>query len=150
MSLIGFKIIMSNILNRFTNKTVGTDNKIFDYIPKITSSKDFQQIKDIDVIISSWNNILMTPKRSFLHDPEYGSDLYKLIFEPMDDITIEQIKNEIINSISYYDTRAIILNINILENTLKNGYVVEIELKYEGETKTMTLEFVDTVVLNNE
>lgn len=140
---------MANILNRFTNKDVGNEEKIFDFIPKITPVGDFQQIKDIDVIITSWNNILLTPKKSYLHDPEYGSDLYKLVFEPMDDTTIEQVKTEITTTLSYYDDRAIISNIEVLLNTSKTGYKVNIEVEYEGEVKSMTLEFINNVVLES-
>lgn len=138
---------MSNILNRFTNKNVGNEQTIFDFLPKITPYGDFKQIKEIDVIITSWNNILSTSKGSYLHDPEYGSNLYKLIFDPMDDTTKEQIKSEILDTISYYDDRAEIVHIEVVSNVTKTGYKVNIKIKYKGDTKLMTLEFTDNAIL---
>ena len=137
---------MANILKRFNKKIVGADGKIYDFISKINAAGDFKQIEDLDVIITSWNNILATPKRSYIHDPEYGSELHKLVWEPKDETTIERIKTEITDTLIYYDNRASITNIDVILNTSGNGYQVNIEIEYKETTSTLNLTFDENVV----
>ena len=65
---------MANLLDRFKTQVRGSDDRIYDYLPKVSSSGSWTRINDINVIINSWNNILMTPRKTFINDPEYGSD----------------------------------------------------------------------------
>jgi len=90
---------MVDLLNRFNQSVTGSDSKLADYQAVISSNGDFKRIKNIEVILSSWNNILITPRRSYIFDPEYGSDIYKLVFEPADNETLERIKNEVIETL---------------------------------------------------
>ena len=139
---------MANLLKRFNKEIVGADGKIYDFIAKISARGDYTQIRDLDVIITSWNNILATPKRTYFHDPEYGSDLHKIVWEPQDDTTIERIKTEITETLMYYDDRATIINIEVLLNVNGNGYKVNIEVEYEGATGDLNLSFNENVVLD--
>ena len=138
---------MANLLDRFSKQVVGSDGNIYDYLPKITASGDFKRVKDIDVIISSWNNILLTPRRTYLHDPEYGSDLYLLVFDPVDDSTVERIKEEIQERLSYYDDRAIITDITVSLMSNGKGFSVNILAEYEGEEASLSVKFDDSTLL---
>lgn len=138
---------MANLLDRFNKQVTGSDGKIYDYLPKITASGDFKRIKDLNVIISSWNNILLTPRGSFLFDPEYGSDLYKLVFEPIDDTTVERITNEVTTSLTLYDDRATISDVEILLMANGKGYQINLQVDYDGDTGTLTITFDDSTVL---
>jgi len=135
---------MANILDRFRKEVTGSDNRLHDFLPKITSAGDFQKVTDIDVIISSWNNILITPRRTHLNDPEYGSNLYKMIFEPIDDQTIDQIKTEIEQRILKYDDRAAIDDIQVRLIAGGKGFEVDVYIDYKGETGTLSLRFDDS------
>jgi len=125
---------MVDLLNRFNQSVTGSDSKLADYQAVISSNGDFKRIKNIEVILSSWNNILITPRRSYIFDPEYGSDIYKLVFEPADNETLERIKNEVIETLLRYDDRATIENIevNLLSN--RKGYNISVDVGYEGDT----------------
>ena len=79
---------MANLIDKFKKNVVGSGNKIADYTCKLSSSGEFKRISDLEAILNSWNNILLTPKRTYDHDPEYGSDLYKFVFEPSDEQVI--------------------------------------------------------------
>lgn len=138
---------MANLLDRFNKQVVGSDGKIYDYLPKITASGEFKRIKDIDVIISSWNNILLTPRGSFLFDPEYGSDLHKLIFEPVDDTTVERIKSEVATRLILYDNRATIINTEITLKPNGKGFQLNIQVEYDGDTGSLSISFDDSTVL---
>ena len=139
---------MANLLDRFRKEVTGSQDRLQDFLPKITSAGDFQKIKDIDVIIASWNNILITPRRTHLHDPEYGSDLHKMVFEPVDDETIEQIKTEIEYRIQRYDDRATIENMEVRLISGGKGFEVDIYVEFEGDTGTLSLRFDDSTYSN--
>jgi len=76
---------MANLLNRF--KGTNEVSKLNDYVATISSSGDFRKVRDIDVILTSWTNILLTPRGTYIFDPEYGSNLHLILFDPVDDIT---------------------------------------------------------------
>lgn len=135
---------MSNLLDRFRKDVKGSGNTLIDFLPKITSAGDFQQITNLNVIISSWNNILITPRRTHIHDPEYGSDLHLMIFEPVDDQTIDQIKREIEYRIKRYDNRALIDDIQVRLLLNKKGFEIDVYIDYQGDTGTLNLKFDDS------
>ena len=83
--------------------------------------------------MSSWTNILVTPKRTYQYDPEYGSDLYKLVFEPADEATEEQIIQETIETLRTYDPRAIVQNVDVTFIPSRKGFNVAIEIEYKGD-----------------
>jgi phage baseplate assembly protein W len=141
---------MPNILSRFNKQVIGSDVSIYDYVPKIVASGDFKRVRDIDVIITSWNNILVTQRRTYLFDPNYGSDLYKILFDPVDDTTVERIKTEVVTRIRNYDNRASIENIEVFLNSNGKGYTVNVYVQYEGESKVLTVKFDDTTVTKQQ
>jgi phage baseplate assembly protein W len=138
---------MANLLKRFDKQVIGSDNRIYDFLPKITASGDFKRVKNIDVIISSWNNILTTRRQSFLFDPEYGSDLPELIFDPVDDTTIERIKTEVEAQIRTYDDRATITDIQVRILPQGKGFTVDVFAEYQGEDGVLSVKFDDSTVL---
>lgn len=137
---------MANLLDRFKKNTIGSATTIFDYLPRITSSGDFKRVRELDVIITSWNNILITPRRSFIHDPEFGSDLPLMVFEPTDEETVERIKTEVVDRIRQYDDRATINGIDVLLKANKKGFVVNVFVEYEGDTGTLSVSFDDSTI----
>jgi len=138
---------MANLLSRFNKEVIGSDQTIYDYIAKITASGDFKRVKNIDVIITSWNNILMTPRRTYIMDPNYGSDLHKVLFEPVDESTVERIKTEVESQLMLYDDRASIEDIEIMLNSTRKGFTINILVGYEGETSTLSVKFDDSTVV---
>ena len=124
---------MANLLDRFNKEVIGSEGRIFDYSSTISSKGDFKKVIDIEVIILSWNNILLTPTRSYIDDPEYGCDLYKMVFEPSDETTKERIRSEIEDKLLFYDDRATItkIDINFLSN--RKGFSVAIHVNFKGD-----------------
>lgn len=137
---------MSNLLDRFNKQVIGSATRIYDYLPKIIASGDFKRIREIDVIINSWNNILITPRGSFLHDPEFGSDLPLLVFEPTDEETVDRIKTEVVERIRTYDDRATIEDIEVLLKPNRKGFSINLQVEYEGEIESLSVSFDDSTV----
>jgi phage baseplate assembly protein W len=130
---------MANLLDRFKVSVIGSDNTIRDYLPTIEAKGDFQSTTDLNVIINSWKNILLTPRRNYPHDPEYGSDLYKMIFDPLDEITVQRIEDEVYITIQRYDNRAFIESIDIKYLKVDKGVSLDIYVDYKGEKGILSL-----------
>ena len=130
---------MANILDKFKTTSIGSSGRVLDFSSKLSPSGDFNKLFDMDAILTSWSNILMTPRGSMDHDPEFGSDLYLYIFEPADSVTQESIKNEIYRAITTYDDRANIDEINVAFFKNKKGFNVSIVASYEGDNSEINL-----------
>jgi phage baseplate assembly protein W len=137
---------VANILERFVKSARGTDTQPHDFIARISSIGDFKRIRNIDVILNSWNNILLTPLGSYLYDPNFGSNLYKLIFEPADAGTVENIKSEVKSRILNYDNRGEIIDISVVLLPNKKGFNVNVEASYRGERGQISIKFDDSTV----
>jgi phage baseplate assembly protein W len=139
---------MSNIFDKFRDSAVGSSGRILDFTSKINSSGDFTKVYDLNAIILSWNNILITQKGTYDHDPEYGSNLYLYLFEPADDKTQQSIKDEIKNSLSVYDSRANIddIAVNFLSN--QKGFSVNITADYFGVKGSLSVTIDNTTYEN--
>lgn len=128
---------MVDFLKRFNQTVAGSRNEITDYVSVVAPVGDFKRIEGIEVILNSWNNILLTPKRSYIFDPEYGSNLYKLVFEPADAVTQQKINQEVINTIQRYDERATIKDVQISFLPNNKGFQVNIDVEYKGDTSNL-------------
>lgn len=139
---------MANLLNRFFDQVIGSATKIRDYVATISARGDFKRIEDLQVILTSWNNILLTPRRTYVLDPNYGSDLYKYVFDPADEGTEDAIRTEVINRLSLYDDRAEIEQVEV--NVMRGGkeYEVNILANYDGERGSLSVQFDDTTFAN--
>lgn len=135
---------MANLLERFNKQVVGSSSKLYDYLTVISSRGDFKRIEDLNVILNSWNNILLTPRGTYLHDPEFGSDLYKYVFEPADDTTVEAIKSEVVDRITLYDDRATIEDAVVTIQNNGKRVNVELYVNYKGEKGILDVKFDDT------
>ena len=136
---------MSNLLERFNQTVAGSDSKLADYLSKISTTGDFKRIKNIEVILNSWNNILITPRRSYQYDPEYGSNLYKLVFEPADDKTISKIRDELVVSLQTYDDRATIEDVEITFLTNLKGFNIAVDVGYQGESGQLSIAIDESI-----
>lgn len=136
---------MANLLDRFRKQSVGSADTIYDYISVIESRGDFKRISGINALVNSWKNILLTPKRSYPYDPEYGSDLYKMVFEPRDNVTTELVLDEVIGSIRLYDDRATISNVDVKYLRDGKGYTIDIYVSYQGQDEVLSIDVTQDI-----
>ena len=67
---------------------------------------DIATVADTNSVKRGISNILMTENRERLFNPELGSGIKNLLFEPMTDLTIERLEGEITSAISAWEDRA--------------------------------------------
>ena len=72
-------------------------------------------------------HVLLTPKRSRLRKPNFGTDLIKYVFEQNDEMSWDNVREEIINSVNDYVYGVNLTSIEILQN---EDYAIFIDLKY--------------------
>ena len=127
-------------------KNVPGSNYVLKDIDSIIDGKgDFREIYDVNVIVNSINNILNIPKGSYLCDPNYGVGLEKYLFEPADDITRQNILNEVKNAIANYEKRATIqTEVYFFSN--KNGFQIKINVTMDDVTKEVKVNIVENLI----
>ena len=146
---------MANFLKRFkqniTKKEEAPVEADFkDYKAEISPQGDFQITTDLDCILYSWKNILMTPTRTYIFDPEFGSDIYKYVFEPMDAYTVEGILKETATKLDLYDNRMTVADTRVLLLTNEKGFGVEIQAEYNRSKKKFIVPILEDLIMDLE
>ena len=57
-----------------------------------------------------------------------------MVFEPADDITVNKVIDEVTSSISRYDDRAVIEDVDVTFFKNLKGFSVAVDVNYQGET----------------
>jgi phage baseplate assembly protein W len=100
---------------------------------------------DRDAIRADLLHLLLTNKGERLYLPDFGSDLKKYIFEPNDEITHDEIRENLNDTIKKYIPNLIINNIIFKNNDIEEAIVVEITFTVTEDsfssTDTVTLTF---------
>ena len=123
---------MPNDYHFFQDKIAGKQDQIYDYSPFINEFGDFASISGINVIIQSLRTLLMTPLGHYPFDPEYGSLLYKQLFEMSDSITSTIIKNEVSTRAMRYDSRIKIIDVSVVYSNDKKTVIVNVIIDRNG------------------
>lgn len=137
-----------SLFDKFSKNVIGSSGKIIDYTSKILSTGDFARVTDIEVILTSWNTILLTPRRSYQWDPEFGSDLHKMVFEPADSETASKIRDEVVSRLQANDDRAMITNVDVSFLKNKKGFNLILNVSYMGEQSELQLTIDESLFFN--
>ena len=88
--------------------------------------KDIVRYTNEASVNRSIRNLLLTNRGERLYQPDIGSDLQQLLFEPMIASTGDLIRKFVQNTIANYEPRAKVLNVDVLAYEEKNAYAVTI------------------------
>ena len=96
-----------------------------------------------DQIKSNLINLLLTYKGERVLNPQFGADLPRLLFEPINNDTLVKIENQIVTSVSTYIPEITITNIEIIPDTDENTIYVNViyQLKLSGTTDNIIIDF---------
>ena len=89
-------------------------------------TNDLVVSKDASAIKQAIVNLLLTNKGERPFNYNYGSDIRSYLFEPLDFGTAQQIQSNIEYSISNWEPRIDILELNVIPNFDDNGFDVEL------------------------
>lgn len=91
-------------------------------------------VENVASVYQSINTILNTPKGSRIFNPEFGSDLETLLFEPMDAITELQIIREVIEAIELWEDRVTLdySQTKVVADIDKHTYDLTLSFKIRG------------------
>jgi hypothetical protein len=103
----------------------------------IPVTKDVARRYDDQAVIASVRSLLLTNFYERPFQPNLGSNVDKLLFEPVNDLTAGLIANEITNVINNFEPRVSIETINVTPNLAENSFIVKLQF-YVGNNTTPT------------
>jgi phage baseplate assembly protein W len=92
---------------------------------------------DDQAVISSIRNLLLTNYYERPFQPDLGSNIDAVLFEPATDLTANILENEISTTIKNYEPRATISTLQVTLNPDQNSFYVYMEV-YIGNNTTPT------------
>ena len=134
-----------NGLEAFLKKVPGSKYELRDIDSRVSQSGDLKSLTGIDVIIKSISRLLLMAKGTYVHDPEIGTNLYKYIFEPVDERTKISIEQVVAQAISKYENRAKI-DFEVLFFSNKKGFRIDIYIEYEGEKRNVSVDIDESML----
>jgi phage baseplate assembly protein W len=90
-------------------------------------------------VVRSVRNLLLTNNFERPFNPELGSNINALLFEPISDNTSASLQSEVENMINNYEPRALLKDITITAKPDQNAYDVTITFYLENATLPTTV-----------
>ena len=105
-------------------------------------TNDVSVTKNENAIKGAIKNIMMTKKGEKLFDTSFGTSIWESLFDPLDELTADRIKQEIGNTIGQYETRITIRDINVEPMFNENAYYVGLTFTIIGSPLVESVAFV--------
>ena len=90
---------------------------------------DIDPVKDAISVKRGITNVLLTSMFERLFQPELGSNLKDVLFEPIDEITTARIEREVRSAIDAWEKRAEVLNVFVDPDEDYNRYKVSVTFR---------------------
>jgi len=90
---------------------------------------DINPVRDVEAIKRSVRNLILTNYNERPFQPEVGSGVRGLLFEPADIITIHEIEQEITRTLNNFEPRIRVLSVDVVDNSDNNEYTANIEFQ---------------------
>ena len=107
---------------------------------------DVATVKDAVSVKRGIKNVLLTAPFERLFQPEFGSGIKNILFEPMTPLTEQRLSDACADAIEAWEKRASVINISVISEEEYNRYRVAIKFNINNSLET---EQVD-VFLNRE
>jgi phage baseplate assembly protein W len=92
---------------------------------------------------TSIRNILLTKKGTRRMQPNFGADLYGFLFQPLDEITANEIGDTIVEQINMWDSDLVVTNVSIGIDYDNYAYHISISFKaIAASIAVTTLKFI--------
>jgi len=130
---------------QITSKTAGLSKSFADINMGFTKNPftgDISNVKNENAIKQSLRNIILTKRTEKLFDPQFGTNIWNTLFEPLDAITADRIEQEITATINQYERRITMTRVEVVPYFRDNCYHIFIEYRIIGSPLTETVSFV--------
>ena len=105
---------------------------------------DMQRDVDIAAIFNSLKNIILTIQGQRRMLPTFATNIWGLIFEPIDEITARLIAENLLESIRIWETRITVTGFDIEPRPDENFYRCRLNFVIVGREETQTVDFILT------
>jgi len=105
-------------------------------------TNDINVLKNSEAIKQAVKNLVLTAPGEKFFNPNYGSKVSQLLFEPLDPFLIDTIQNEILNTIRNYEQRVQVTTVRCKANYDDNSINVYLEYKIVGLPLIENINFV--------
>ena len=95
-------------------------------------NEDLIAIKNETAIARSIRNLIMTVPGERFFNPILGSDVMGLIFENIDELTAEEISDQIKITVENFEPRVVLTNVNVVPNYDNSEFNVTLEYDIVG------------------
>jgi len=103
--------------------------------------KDINRYTNEAAVVNSIKNLILTNHYERPFQPDIGSNVRRLLFENMDNITATTLEKEIQQTIKNYEPRANISRLNVSPDYDNNGFKVYMEFYVVNRTSPITINF---------
>jgi len=103
--------------------------------------KDINILTSEMAVINSIKNLILTNHYERPFQPEIGSNVRRMLFENMDNITAITIENEIKQTIANFEPRASVSKIYVIADYENNGFKVTLNFFVINRTTPITINF---------
>ena len=104
--------------------------------------KDLNKHLDATAVINAIKNLVLTSHYEKPFNPDYGSNVRKLLFETLDIITASAIEREIKQTIESFEPRVRIVGLAVIPDIENNGFSVRMEFSIVNQTNPVSISFL--------
>jgi phage baseplate assembly protein W len=116
-------------LDKFTQSSAKLTQRYSDFLNDLIPHpvvKDIVKYVDEMAVSKAIRNLMLTDRGERLYQPDIGSNLKSMLFEPMSEATSELISTFVRETIKNYEPRAVVIKIIVVPNYERNLYSVSI------------------------
>lgn len=103
--------------------------------------KDVNKLTGVQAVINSVKNLLLTGHYEKPFHPEIGSNIRRMLFEPLDSIVATNLQREIEETLLNYEPRVRVLRIVVTPDFDRNGFRVDLEFNILNRTEPVQISF---------
>jgi hypothetical protein len=104
--------------------------------------KDINRWTDEQAVIHSVRNLLVTNHYERPFQPDLGSNIRRMLFEPLDNITASNLDREIRQTIANFEPRVIITTLQVAPLYDKNSFGIYMEFEIVNRSEPITIRFM--------
>ena len=104
--------------------------------------KDVSKNLDQVTVIYAIKNLILTNHYEKPFNPDYGSNVRKLLFETVDIVTASAIEREIQQTITNFEPRVNVISVSVIPDQDNNGFSVQMYFYIVNQTEPVSISFL--------